>query len=194
MPEAPIIPLREIPLAGRTLAMPGGRLAIAPAPATSRHVLRCLPGDAARVGDALGITLPLEACRSQVSGATAVLWLGPDEWLLVGHDRAERIPVAGIAISLVDVSHRSVALEIDGSGAEDVLASDCPLDLSRAAFVPGTCTRTVFCKCEIVLWRKAADTFWLDVTRSRADYVWGLLEMACADVADLRSRAGELGS
>ena len=37
------------------------------------------------------------------------------------------------------------------------------------------CTRTVFAKAEIVLWRTAADTFRVEVWRSFADYVVGML-------------------
>ena len=127
-----------------------------------------------------------------MSGSKAALWLGPDEWLLVA-DPAHAWPrVEGVVISLVDVSNKSVAIEQKGMGAEDVLMSDCPLDLHEAKFSPGACTRTVFGKCEVILWRRAPDAFWLDVPRSNADYAWRLLEAAYSDAADLwkmRSRA-----
>ena len=40
------------------------------------------------------------------------------------------------------------------------------------------CTRTVFGKAEIVLWRTAAETFRIEVARSFAPYVWACLEEA----------------
>jgi sarcosine oxidase subunit gamma len=40
------------------------------------------------------------------------------------------------------------------------------------------CTRTVFGKAEIVLWRTAAETFRIEVWRSFAPYVLGCLEEA----------------
>lgn len=192
MPDAPGRPSRDLPLAGCKLVVPDGCLTIRPAPPASRLVLRCRPADAERVGEALGVVLPRQACRSAVSGSRAALWLGPDEWLLIA-DHADGWPrVEGAAISFVDVSHRSVALELKGEGAEDVLASACPLDLDSATFPAGTCVRTLFGKCEIVLWRTANGAFWLDVTRSHADYVWRVLEVAWADSADIwkaRSRS-----
>jgi sarcosine oxidase subunit gamma len=176
MPEAPAHPPRDLPLAGRKLAVSDGRLTIGPSPPASRCVLRCKPADAACVSNALGIALPVHACRSETSGSRAALWLGPDEWLLIGGE-ANAWRVEGVAVSLVDVSHRSIALELEGEGAEDVLTSACPLDLDSATFPAGTCVRTLFGKCEIVLWRTAIDAFWLDV--------WRLLKVACADAADM---------
>lgn len=185
MPEPAARPPRDLPLAGRKLAAPDGRLTIVPAPQASRFVLRCRPADAVQVGNALDIALPLQACRSHVSGSKAALWLGPDEWLLVA-DHAHAWPrVEGVAISLVDVSCKSVAIELKGTDTENVLTCDCPLDLHEAKFAPGTCARTVFGKCEVVLWRRAPDAFWLDVPRSYADYAWRLLEAAYSDAADL---------
>src|ERR1039457_130132 len=73
--------------------------------------------------------------------------------------------------SLVDVSHRQTGLEMSGPRAADILNSGCPLDLDVSAFAVGMCTRTVFAKAEIVLWRIAADVFRLEVWRSFTDYV-----------------------
>ena len=76
--------------------------------------------------------------------------------------------------AVVDVSHRQVGLLLDGPGAADVLAAGCPLDLHTAAFPPGMCTRTVFGKAEIVLWR-LEDGFHVEVWRSFAAYVGALI-------------------
>jgi sarcosine oxidase subunit gamma len=43
--------------------------------------------------------------------------------------------------------------------------------LDPAAFPVGMCTRTVFAKAEIVLWRTSVDIFRLEVWRSFTDYV-----------------------
>ena len=45
----------------------------------------------------------------------------------------------------------------------------------RAAFPVGACTRTVFAKAEIVLWRTSADVFRVEVARSYCRYVVDLL-------------------
>jgi sarcosine oxidase, subunit gamma len=43
------------------------------------------------------------------------------------------------------------------------------------------CTRTMYDKAEIVLWRRAPDRFHLEVWRSFARYVEGLLRIAEAE-------------
>lgn len=107
-------------------------------------------------------------------GAHAVLRLGPDEWLVLG--AAGSVPGAA---SVVDVSDGYAAFRVAGAGAADLLNEGCPLDLSDAAFPPGSCTRTLFGKAEIVLWRPGPEAaFHVEVARSFAAYVAALLEQA----------------
>ncbi len=61
--------------------------------------------------------------------------------------------------SLVEVSHRQIALEVSGPHAAAVLNAGCPLNLDLSAFPVGMCTRTVFAKAEIVLWRTDETVF-----------------------------------
>lgn len=82
----------------------------------------------------------------------------------------------------MDVSHRQVALIVAGSQAEDVLASGCPLDLTLTAFPVGACTRTLFGKAQVVLWRVTADRFHLEVWRSFSAYVHMLIRRAETDL------------
>jgi sarcosine oxidase subunit gamma len=151
----------------------------------ARLVLRGAPAVLEAAGAALGLSLSMPACRASVHGARSALWLGPDERLLLGEDTS----AADIAVrlqralgdqpySLVDVSHRQVALGVAGAHAASVLAAGCPLDLDMQSFPVGMCTRTVFAKAEIVLWRIAADGFHLEVWRSFAAYVSGVIAEA----------------
>ena len=50
-----------------------------------------------------------------------------------------------------------------------------------AAFPVGMCTRTLFGKAEIVLWRTAPRPFRIEVWRSFAPYVLGCLDEACRE-------------
>ena len=81
----------------------------------------------------------------------------------------------GIPHALVDVSHRQFAVAVSGAHAADILNGACPLDLDLAEFPVGMCTRTVFAKAEIVLWRTAEETFHVEIWRSFAGYVTGVL-------------------
>ena len=126
-------------------------------------------------GSAFGLELPTTPCRAVTQGECAALWLGPDEWLVLSPAPAE---TAG---AVIDVSHRQIALIIEGPLAAAVLNGACPLDLHPGAFPVGTCTRTVFAKAEIVLWRTAEHRFHLEVARSFAAYVYGLLREIATD-------------
>ena len=151
-------------------------------PCAARFVFR---GDAqARLaaGTVFGAPLAAVACRAMTNGARAALWLGPDEHLLIASEPDAAAlatdlarALAGQPHSLVDVGHRQVALELRGGHAEWLLAAQCPLPLDLTAFPVGMCSRTVFAKSEVVLWRTAPETFRLEVARSFARYVAAML-------------------
>ena len=146
-------------------------------PAACRWVLRGGEEVRAAAEAALSVSVPAQACRAAVAGERAALWLGPDEWLLIAP-----LTQSGLATgleralspwphSLVDVSHRQVALVAHGAAAATLLASGCPLDLEAGAFPVGMCTRTILAKAEVVLWRLNACEFRIEVWRSFAPYV-----------------------
>lgn len=144
----------------------------------TRYILRGGPDVMRAAGQALGLTLSQAACRAATGGAggLAALWLGPDEQLLLGPETSDigaaLLPVLrALPYSLVDVSHRQTAFEVNGPQAALLLNAGCPLDLDPSAFPVGMCTRTVLAKAEIVLWRTGQDVFHVEVWRSFADYV-----------------------
>ena len=152
-----------------------GRLLLRPAVDMARLALR---GDASTLGAAFGLALPAQPCRATEADGRSALWLGPDEWLLLAPSGTLDANAAVPGASVVDIGHRQVGLLLEGPGAMDALAAGCPLDLHLTAFPVGMCTRTVFGKAEIVLWRQGAERFHLEVWRSFAAYVHGLLERA----------------
>ena len=148
-------------------------------------------GEPEALGTALGAALPTVPCRFSENGDSLALWLGPDEWLLLApaesagaRKAAMKSALAGQAASLVDVSHRHFGIAVKGTGAADLIACGCPLDLHVAAFPVGMCARTLFAKCEIVLWRMAPDTFCIEAWRSFAPYLIGLLAEAARSLRD----------
>jgi len=124
-----------------------------------------------------------ESCRARVQGPRATLWLGPDEYLLLGLDEAAKDAtllalqraLGDLPHALVDVSHRQFALEVSGPHAADILSGACPLDLDLAEFPVNMCTRTVLAKADLLLWRIRENAFHLEVWRSFGGYVTGLL-------------------
>jgi sarcosine oxidase subunit gamma len=147
-----------------------------------RLSLRGGPEVLAAASDAFSLQLPREACRAAEGDARAALWLGPDEQLLLVQQSdweatmvALTRRLAGLPHALVDISQRQVALQVAAPHVADTLSAGCPLDLHPDAFPIGMCTRTLFFKAPIVLWRTAADAFHLEVWRSFVPYVQQLL-------------------
>lgn len=158
-------------------------------PTALRYILRGGPQVRLAAQGAFGVALPESACRAASQGERAALWLGPDEWLLIAPEDSGAETAGALAAalaqlphSLVDVSHRQIALELSGPRAGLLLAAGCPLDLEANAFPVGMCTRTVLGKTEIVLWRTALDTFRIEIWRSFAPYLSAFLEEAARGV------------
>jgi sarcosine oxidase subunit alpha len=154
---------------------------------TFRLIVRASNAAATAIGASIGVMLGSVPCRGIVSRDRAALWLGPDEWLVLAPEAeislTERaIAAAGdMASSVVDVSDRNLSIEITGPRATWCLNAFCALDLDPAAFPVSMCTRTLFGKAEIVLWRLGTETFHIEVARSFAPYVWDCLAEAARE-------------
>jgi sarcosine oxidase, subunit gamma len=156
-----------------------------PLPPATRLALRGTSPVLAAAADALGLAHSETPCHAVRNGARAALWLGPDERLLLApaEDGAEmegllQRALAGMAHSLVDTSHAQTAFELSGARAAAALNTGCPLDLDPAAFALDMCTRTVFAKAQIVLWRTGPEAFRVETARSFAPYVTRILALA----------------
>jgi sarcosine oxidase subunit gamma len=149
-------------------------------------------GDAAAraaVHPVWGVAFSEEACRANTGTTRATLWLGPGEYLLLDFAGAWasslvdalEAAMADVPHALVDISHRQFAFEIRGPHAATILSGACPLDLDLAQFPVGMCTRTVLAKADITLWRTRTDVFHIEVWRSFAGYVTGVLTEIAAE-------------
>lgn len=161
----------------------GGDLRLAELPFLAQLNVRLDPkgpaGDA--VGLALGLPLPLEpdtavrACDAVRD--LAVLWLGPDEWLVVGRPGTQqdlesriRAAIGEEPAAVTDVSAQRTTLLVAGPRAPDLLAHGCSLDLHPRAFGPGRCAQTTLARAQVVVVGRKGG-FWLLVRSSFADYV-----------------------
>jgi sarcosine oxidase subunit gamma len=112
---------------------------------------------AVRVGDALGLELPAEPNTVARSGDRSVLWLGPDEWLVVepAGREAETEQVVREALAgegaAVELSSNRTALLLSGPSAREVLATCCALDLHPRAFGPGHCAQTLVAQAQVII-------------------------------------------
>ncbi len=125
--------------------------------------LRADPSDRAlldRLGTALGIELPLRPNTTSFApgGARCILWLGPDEWLIVDADGTADAIVATVRGALeagcgavVDVSANRTTLRLAGPGAREILETGCSIDLHPRAFGPGRCAQTNIARTSAIL-------------------------------------------
>jgi sarcosine oxidase, subunit gamma len=172
----------------RSRSFAAGHLSISLAAEAARYALRGGAETVDAASRAFGVEISREPCRAATLGMRAALWLGPDEWLLLGPE-SEAISIADtlksslarLPHSLVDVSHRNTAFELAGPNVANVLNAGCPLDLNLTSFPVGMCTRTILAKVEIVLWRTDRQKFRVELWRSFAAYAWQFLEEASRD-------------
>jgi sarcosine oxidase, subunit gamma len=138
------------------------------------------------VTGATAVALPREPTTAAVSGSRSILWMGPDEWLVVAPpDARDSLPAAlagaleGQHAAAVEVGESMTVIALSGPRARDVLAKGCTIDLHPRVFDPGRVVRTLLAKVGIILHQTdEAPTFEVYVHRSFADYAWRWLEDA----------------
>ncbi|MES5820583.1 sarcosine oxidase subunit gamma family protein [Streptomyces sp. RG80] len=170
----------------------GGAIRLAELPfLTQLNVRLDAKGAAAEtVGLALDLQLPLQPNTVVRAGELTAVWLGPDEWLLVGPPGGERDlenrirEAAGDEhVSVTDVSAQRTTLLVTGPLALDLLAHGCPLDLHPRVFGAGRCAQTTLGRTQVVLVARDEPRagFWVLVRSTFAGYLADWLLDAAAE-------------
>ena len=144
------------------------------------------------VKNATGCDLPLIANTVATAGDVRILWLGPNEWWVVGTDARRASLIDGLRrafegqhTNVTDVSESRTVITMTGPASRDVLARGISNDLHPRAFGPGQCAQTMVARAQVVLWRhRTEDEFHLLVRPSFANYLaeW-LLDAAAEHLA-----------
>ncbi|WP_306371035.1 sarcosine oxidase subunit gamma [Nocardiopsis sp. CC223A] len=152
------------------------------------------PVAVAGMGGALGVAFPAHPCTSTRGrgpfGDVEVLWLGPDEFLVVAAPdssvpvedalRTALRPARGV---VVDTSAQRTTVALSGPHARDVLAHGCAVDLHPSVAPTGTCVQTLLARTGIIL--RVADAgsgaFTVLVRSSFAEYLAAWLSDACVE-------------
>ena len=145
------------------------------------------PAFAEGVHKALGLELPV-ALSLVAKEDTSLLWMGPDEWLLIvpggqefAVEHALRAALAGLHISVVNVSGGQQLLELSGPKVREVLMKSTSYDVHPDNFPVGKAVGTVFAKSQLVIRHTGEDTWELLIRRSFSDYWWLWLQDAAAE-------------
>jgi sarcosine oxidase subunit gamma len=178
-------------LAAELAATPEG-VRLAEVPYLTQLNLRVAPdGPAARsLANVLGGPLPTRANTAVAGGELTVLWLGPDEWLVVAPEgqqetleKALRQAIGTEPGTVVDLSAHRTTIELTGERAREVLAKGCSLDLHPTVFTPGSCAQVLLAQAPVLLHARGGDAaaYWLLVRASYATYVADWLLDACVE-------------
>jgi sarcosine oxidase subunit gamma len=143
------------------------------------------------VGEAVGVSLPVDACTASRQDETAILWIGPDEfWIITARDGQTALAdaleqgLAEVHHQVVDVTSYYTTIELAGPRARDMLMKLTTLDLHPREFGAGRVAGSMFAAAQATLWQVDADdmdggpVFRLFVRRTMADYLWCLLAEA----------------
>ena len=132
--------------------------------------------------NALGVRPPVAANTVASAAGTSILWLGPDEWLLIGPVQVDDLKKAlrGIHSAVVDVTSSRKALVVSGARSEEILSKAATLDFSLQDFPIGSCAQTNIARTQGIIHRVGAEEFVLYVRSSFAAYLAAWLEDAKA--------------
>jgi len=128
----------------------------------------------------LGVRLPTAPNTVATAGERSVLWLGPDEWLVIDPPAIARLreALAGIHSAVVDVSASRKTIVLAREDSEALLAKAATLDFSPLGFPVGTCAQTNIARTQGIIERRGAHEFRLLVRASVAPYLQAWLDDA----------------
>lgn len=140
----------------------------------------------AAVFRALDLELPVQPCSSAANTVLRLIWVGPDDWFVIGPkgqasviEAQLRQALVGLHYAVTDVSGGYTVLHLSGIPVRDVLAQGCPLDLHPRVFGPGSSAGSLFFRASVWIWQtEEAPVYEMLVRSSFMGYVWLMLERA----------------
>jgi sarcosine oxidase subunit gamma len=132
------------------------------------------------VAEALGLELPVTPKTAHRGHGRTLLWLGPDEWLLVsvadqGDELEARLAEAldHVHHAVADVSHSRTVIGLRGPNARDVLMKGTNIDLHPRQFGPDNCIQAHLGRCHMLLHQlDDSPSYDVYIHRSFAVYAW----------------------
>ena len=148
--------------------------------------LRLDPNDKGCVSSSskiLGTMLPTKANTYSTNAINEkIMWLGPDEWLIVSDDDDAFLKlkneIGNLEASVTDVSENRTIIRIRGRDVYVLLSKFLVLDLEKNLPTNLSCAQTLFVKVPVLLVRNHYDgTPEIDIftNRSHANYIYNLI-------------------
>ena len=144
------------------------------------------------VGEALGAPLPTRSNTAVRAGDVTVLWLGPDEWLVVAPpgapeelEKSLRLALGTEAGAVVDLSAHRTTVEPRGTGPARCSPRAAPWTCTRVSSAKGSCAQTLLAQAPVLLLSRGDDaSYWLLVRASFATYLVDWLLDASSEYAE----------
>jgi sarcosine oxidase subunit gamma len=135
-----------------------------------------------------GCAFPPDNNKVTSAGARHVVWLGPDEYLLLCEAGLESelkrkitAELAGQHFAITDVTDSLCALQLEGPKVRAVLAKGCALDLHPRQFTPGDCAQTFLSHAGVTLVAMDENCFLVICRTSFAPYMVDWLQDAAME-------------
>lgn len=131
------------------------------------------------VENAVGARAPVTPNTVARAGERVIVWLGPDEWLVVCSpesmegvaDQLEE-EMSGLHVAVNDISCGQTIIRLRGARVRDLLSKGCPLDFHPRVFGAGRCAQSHIAKSNaLIIQADDAPTYDIIVRRSFADYL-----------------------
>ena len=130
----------------------------------------------------LGTILPTKTNTYSKNEKIKVIWLGPDEWLIVSNDEDTYIKlqnkIGNLEASVTDVSENRTIIRIRGTKTYVLLSKFLVLDIEKNLSTNLSCAQTLFVKVPVLLVRNHYDGIpEIDIftNRSHANYIYNLI-------------------
>ena len=131
----------------------------------------------------LGTMLPTKANTYSTNAINEkVIWLGPNEWLIVSDDDDAFLKllneIGDLEASVTDVSENRTIIRLRGKEVYVLLSKFLVLDLEKNLSTESSCAQTLFAKVSVLLVRNHYDgTPEIDIftNRSHANYIYNLI-------------------
>lgn len=131
----------------------------------------------------LSTMLPTKANTYSINAINEkVIWLGPDEWLIVSDDDNAFLKllnkIKNLEENVTDVSENRTIIRIRGKYIYVLLSKFLVLDLEKNLSTNSSCAQTLFVKVPVLLVRNHHDgTPEIDIfaNRSHANYIYNLI-------------------
>jgi len=142
----------------------------------------------------LEMPLPKRAGDTSAKEKITLLWLGPNEWILVSNFEIaketniyelEQVLFDGISKpnlgAVTNVTDHFTIFTLSGTNIFKILCKGCPYDFESKNFSDNKAVRTIINHIDVTIHRKNKNNIDLYVRRSFANYLWNWLK----DSADL---------